>query len=228
MRCAVRPPEYLPRLAYCALGFVADRVVLADTLPYSRQSFQNRARIRTPNPGGKRSARAWQWLSVPLRSGAPGRPIHEVPIDAAAGWARRHEKALQFNYGTAPFFHHYAPQVAALWERPWERLADLTAESVEWTLQALGAPAALLRASALPGRPARVPALLRAAGADVLVTLPESAERDRAHAEAAGVRLQVVEVAEQPRRQNFEGFVPGLSALDLLMNYGSESAGLLQ
>lgn len=223
-RVAVRPPEYFPRLAYCALFFAADRFVVADTFPYSRQSYQNRTRVRTPRHGD----RAWQWLSVPLGAGALGRPIHAVQIDAGTDWARRHRKALQFNYGSAPFFEHYAPEVDDLLARPWPSLGDLTAATVMWAHRKLGAPSGLTLASSLPGSPATVPDVLRAARAQSLVTLGESAQRDAAHAEAAGLALGVLPFEEVPRRQNFEGFEPGMSVLDLLFNHGPKAAVVLR
>jgi hypothetical protein len=39
--------------------------------------------------------------------------------------------------------------------------------------------------------------------------------------------LDVLDFVERPRRQNFPGFEPGLSVLDLLMNYGPDAARLL-
>src|SRR5690606_15157503 len=48
MMTAVRPPEYFPRLEYAALLLAAERFVVADTFPFSRQGWQNRTRIRTP------------------------------------------------------------------------------------------------------------------------------------------------------------------------------------
>lgn len=223
MPTAVRPPEYFPRLAYCALFFAAERFVVADTLPYSRQSFQNRTRLRQPH-----GAPAWQWLSIPLQAGAPGQPIGEVAFDARTRWRQRHLRALQYDYGSAPFFGHYAPQVRQLLEQPWPTLGALTTATVAWVHRMLRAPSELLTASDLPGRPANVPALLRAVGAGRLVTLPESAEADRGHAAEAGVAVEVVAYEETPRRQNFEGFEPGCSVLDLLFNYGPEAAAVLQ
>lgn len=222
-RLAVRPPEYFPRLAYCALFFRSDRFVVADTFPYSRQSFQNRARLRTPSHAGK----AWQWLTVPTRSGTRDGPIREAaPADDR--WADQHRRALATNYRTAPYFDHYAPALFDLLGRPWPTLGALTAATVRWTHRSLRAPSHLMLASELPAAPADLAGVLRSVEPERLVTLPESAASDRATAEAVGVDVGVLRYVEQERRQNFPGFEPGLSALDLLMNYGPEAAGVLQ
>ena len=67
---AIRPPEYFPCLAYAALLLAVDCFVLADTFQYSRQSFQNRTKVRNPQ--------GWQWVSIPLKGGQHGRPICQV------------------------------------------------------------------------------------------------------------------------------------------------------
>lgn len=222
LRIAVRPPEYFPRLAYCALFFRSDRFVVADTLPYSRQSFQNRARIRTPTHAGK----AWQWLTVPTLAGTRAGAIRAVE-PAGDRWAAQHRRALATNYQTAPYYDHYAPALFDLLGQPWPTLGALTAATVRWAHRALRAPSDLVLASALPDAPRDLAAVLRGFGPDRLVTLPESAATDRASADAVGVEVEVLRYAERPRRQNFPGFEPGLSALDLLMNYGPEAAGTL-
>jgi hypothetical protein len=221
-RLAVRPPEYFPRLAYCALFFRTDRFVVADTFPYSRQSFQNRARIRTPSHGGK----GWQWMTIPVRSGTRDGPVAEA-VPAPERWAGQHQRALATNYSTAPYFDHYAPELFDFLSRSWPTLGALTAATVRWTHRALRAPSDLVLASSLPGETDDLPRVLQSTGADSLVTLPESADSDRASVEAVGIAVEVLRYTERPRRQNFPGFEPGLSALDLLMNYGPEAAGTL-
>ena len=63
---AIRPPEYFPRLSHVALMHYATHFVLADTMQYSRQSFQNRTRVRTREGSS--------WVSVPLKGGQHGSP----------------------------------------------------------------------------------------------------------------------------------------------------------
>jgi hypothetical protein len=223
MTVAVRPPEYLPRLAYAALGLHADLVVVADTFPYSRQGHQNRTRVRTPEPVAEGDPNAgWAWLTVPLAGGAVGRALGDVEV-VEGRWRDVHRKTLRHHYGSAPFYAHYAPELEALLAAPAPSLAAFTAPTVGWTLRALRAPARVALASDLPGAPVSLPEVLAAVGARELVTLPESAEGDRRQAEGAGVEVRVVPASEPPRRQNFPGFVPGCSALDLLLNYGPEA-----
>ena len=107
-KVVIRPPDYWPGIAYMALIDRADRVVLADTFQYSRQSFQNRARLRTPQ--------GWQWISIPLRGRQHGTPIREVMIWQRPAWLRKHLKALVYNYRGTPFFTYYEPALTDLFQ----------------------------------------------------------------------------------------------------------------
>ena len=211
---AVRPPELAPRLPYAALLLVADRFVLADTFPYSRQSGQSRTRIRT--------ASGALWLSVPRRHGGLGRPLDQTEV-VGTDWRRKHRAALRAAYGRAPFFEHVMPEWDAVLDTPGS-LADLAVASVRFTARWLRSGAEITRASALPGRPATLADVLGAVGAERLLTLPESAARDA----EAGVPVSVLAFAEAERRQAFPGFEPDLGVLDLLMNHGPASADVLR
>ncbi|MDX1548907.1 MAG: WbqC family protein [Rhodothermales bacterium] len=212
---AIRPPEYFPGLEYAALLLQAGAVVLADTFQYSRQSFQNRARLRTPD--------GWQWISVPLERGQHGAAIAGTRLREGTGWQRTHWKALVFNYGAAPFFDAYAPRLRPLFEQPWTLLGALTCATVAAVHALLEAPSRLVRASALDGAPADLPKVLAAAGGGPLLVPEAVAAVDAGHAAEAYALRCVPPVY----RQAFAGFEPGMSALDLLFNYGPEARRIL-
>jgi hypothetical protein len=220
---AVRPPEYFPRLEYAALLLAADRFVVADTFPFSRQAWQNRTRIRTPEEPG------WQWLTVPRRHTAPEAALFTLPPDDAAPWGRTHRRALRYNYGMAPFYEHYRQGLDALLARTWPSIGALAAATVAWTARQLHATVEVVCAADLPGAPETLPAVWEALGAPpALATLPESAERDAERLAGYGPRVRVLCFDERPRRQNFPGFVGDLGVLDLLLNYGPDAAALLR
>ena len=212
---AVRPPEFAPRLEWAALLLAADRVVLADTFPYSRQSGHSRTRVR--------AASGAQWLSVPRRHAGLGQPLDRVEV-AAGDWRRKHRAALQAAYGRAPFFEHVAPEWDAVLDTPGS-LADLSCASVAFAARWLRSGAEVVRASELPGRPAGLAEVVDEVGVERLLTLPESAERDAA---AVDVPVSVLAFEERPRAQAFPGFVAGLGVLDLFMVHGPASADVLR
>ncbi len=213
---AVRPPEYFPGLAYMALVQAADVFVMADTFRHSRRSMQSRGRLRTPQ--------GWQWISVPLKGGQRGRAIREVAVENRERWLVKHWRSFQYNYRTTPYFEYYEPQVAPFFERTWQQLGALSCASVELLHELLALPTRLVRASALPGRPDTVPAVLEQIEAGALMALPEAA----AHDAALVSDVEAFRFDAPMYRQNFDGFEAGLSAADLVFNYGPEAAALLR
>ncbi len=208
---AIRPPEYFPRLAYFALARHTDRFVVADTFQYSRQSYQNRTRILSPDGP--------MWLTVPLAGGQHGTPIQAVDLDMDGRWPQVHLKALQFNYGKAPFYAHYIAYVETLLLAPPATLGELTVQSVALLARLLGLDASFVLASALPGAPSGLVEVHRHFGEPPLVALYDTA----AHDNAATLGWH-----ERPRHQPFgNSFVPDCSALDALMMYGPHARDFL-
>ena len=207
----IRPPEYWPGLASAALMHAADIVVLADTFQYSRQSLQNRMRVRNPD--------GWQWVSVPLRAGQHGRPQSRTRIRPVPGWRKRHWKAILFNYSQSPYFDHYRDLVRALYRRDWTCLGELNAVTCRLVCEWLGGPAKLMTATELEDAPSSMKAILKHyPGTELLAPagIPEPYSAQRLY------------FAPPEYRQTFAGFVSGMTALDLIFNYGPESAGLLR
>ena len=212
---AVRPPEYFPRLRYMALMQAADCFVLADTFQYSRQSFQNRGKLRNPQ--------GWQWITVPLQSGQRGRSINDIEINTSGRWIEKHWRAFQYNYRSTPYFEYFEPDVEPFFETEWTTLGPLTCASVELVHELMGLSTTLVRASALDGAPDTLEGVLAAMERDDLLTPEAAAPHDREGVPGAEVfRFETPEY-----RQNFDGFEPGMSAVDVLFNYGPEARALL-
>ena len=174
-------PEYFPRPGSIVPLLRAERIVVRGDVQYSRQSWQNRTRIRNPD--------GWQWLTVPVETGQFGASINQTRIAYHDGWATRHIKGLRYNYSTTPFHAHYAPDIEALLEQRHATLGALTSASLKLFLSWLGHDPEWIHVTPdteAPDIPLLEPAI----------------------------------VDESPYRQNYTGFIPGMSALDILFNLG--------
>ncbi len=210
----VRPSEYWPRAEFFALMDAADVFVLADTFQYSRQSYQNRAKLRTPD--------GWQWISIPLKGRQHGLPISEVEIRGRHRWIGTHWRALHFNYRTTPFFDYYEHRLRCLIDTEWRMLSELTWASVGLTRDLLGIDTPLVRASQLEGKPSTLEGVLSRFKGEELVVPRESFGADERFASG------VLDFELLRYRQNFEGFERGMAAVDLLFNYGPESLPIIR
>jgi len=207
----IRPSEYWPNLASVALMQHADIVVLADTFQYSRQSLQNRMRIRNPD--------GWQWVTVPLKGGQHGLPQSHTRIRQVPGWRKRHWKAILFNYSQSAYFDHYRDSIEEVYHQEWTYLGGLNIAISRLIQQWLGASFILTASTEVVGIPCSVSDILdRYPNAQLLAPekIPEQHSTHRLY------------FSHPSYHQAFDGFVSGMTVLDLILNYGPESATLLR
>ncbi|MCY3999801.1 MAG: WbqC family protein [Bacteroidetes bacterium] len=210
-KIVIRPPEYWPGLASAALMLAADIIVMADTFQYSRQSFQNRMRVRNPD--------GWQWVSVPLKAGQHGRPQTRTIIRQVPGWRKRHWKAILFNYRQSPYFDYYMEFIQTLYRREWISLGELNITTSQFVYRWLGGSGILSSASELQGEPDTIEEIL-GYYPDAQLIAPEGVPEPKS--------THRLYFSPPDYRQTFTGSISGMTVLDLIFNYGPESAGILQ
>lgn len=215
---AIHQPEFLPWLGLIDKLRRCDTFVFLDCVQYEKNYFQNRNRIRA----------AWGpvWLTVPvLTKGRSSQTIRDVAIRGADAWPRRHWQSLVQHYRAAPFFERYFAGLRPLYEKPWERLADLNIAMIEWLAGAFGLSRRFVRASALDVTGKRSE-LLASICAAVGATEYLSGVSGRDYLDEsvfADVSVRYQDFQHPVYRQCYEPFVPMMSSLDLLFNAGPDA-----
>jgi len=199
----VLPPEYFPGFGLCIAMLDNPVCTVSSTFQYSRQTLQNRSRLRTPT--------GVQWLTVPLKSGQFGQSIGKTVIDNSVDWPAKHKKALRFNYATAPYYPHYIDEILEIILHPYKCLGELTVAATAWTHEKLGCPGRFAIDTAPDGREL-------VSGASDNSSSSATTRLDR-----SGDGFSI-----SPYRQNFPGFEPELSFLDLILNHGPSSSEILE
>lgn len=224
MRVAIHQPHYLPWLGYVAKWAAADVFVLLDTVPYEKNGFQNRNRIKTHDGA--------RWMTVPVRARL-GMTIRDVPIDAGQPWARRHLTAIEQAYAGSPYLAQYRSELASFYERTWTHLGSLAAANAEWLARTLGIATPVRLASELgvtaTDPTERLVELCRAVGGTTYLAGRDGvAYMDRDRMAAAGMAL-LQQRYEHPEYTQAHGpFVPFLSVLDLLLMHGDEALAIVR
>ena len=223
MRIAIHQPQYLPWLGYLDKLDCTDVFVLLDTVQFKKNEWQNRNRIRT--------AQGWQYLTVPVLHEFPQR-LDQVRINNQTDWRRKHQTALETHYRKAQHYDPYAPAFRDLYSRAWERLALLNIEVIRMLTEAFGITTRLVEASRFTARDdqtGRLVDLCKALGADrYLAGEGGRAYMNLAEFEAAGITVEFQEFAHPEYAQVYEPFITGMSAIDLLFNYGHDGIELLR
>lgn len=190
-----------------------DHFILANTFPYRQQSFQNRSKLRSPQ--------GWHWITVPVFGNRDGAPICDVKIKTGGRWREKHWRSFLYNYRTTMHFEFFEASFRPFFERSWGHLSPCTCRSVTLLAELFGLRTTVTRASELDGAPGSLPEVVRATDADTLVVPEEDSSASTALPSGVAVHTFIYE--HPTYRQNFESFEAGMSAADLVFNYGREA-----
>jgi hypothetical protein len=223
---AIHQPNFLPWLGFFHKMTLADVFILLDNVPFSKNSFQNRIKIK--------SAQGEQWLTVPvLTKGRFGQLTREVPINNATRWQKAHLAALRTNYRRAPYYKKVLARLGPLYRKTPARLAAFNQYLIEAVREQLELSAELVLASSLGVEGNGSELLLQLVQAvDGGLYLSGSSGRDYLDIsifQKAEIKVQFQQFQHPVYPQLYGDFIPRLSVIDLLMNVGpSEAVSYLQ
>lgn len=224
MLVTIHQPNYLPWSGFFHKMLLCEAFVFLDNVPFSKNSYQNRCRIKTKQ--------GITWLTVPvITSQHFNQATNEVQIDQRSRWATKHWRTIQQTYGRAPAFDFLAECLESAYLQDWKLLADLTIELITRIAKTLGYKGELVRASSLN---------VEGKQSDLLASVCQAMGASEYLSGPSGRNYLDEDVFRQRRiRVSYHTFVPaaypqvngefvgGLSIIDLLANCGPESRQLL-
>jgi hypothetical protein len=220
----VLQPGYLPWLGFFDKLRRCDIFVYYDDVQFDKHGYRNRNQLKSP--AGP------QWLTVPVRHKGLEKPrIVDVEIEKGAPWGRKHLQSIKQWYAKAPYLQRYVPELEELLLRPWERLADLDVAIADLMCRWFGIRTQIERSSELGiegGQSERLVNLCLHFGAERYLT--GNASKDYLEVDRFaphGIEVQWHDYQHPVYPQLHGEFVPNMSALDLLLNCGDESAAIL-
>jgi hypothetical protein len=225
---AIAQPTFLPWLGWYDLVDQVDLLILLDDVAFSKQSWQQRNRIRTPA--------GLSYLTVPVHtSGRLGQRICETKISGNL-FVQKILRTIAQNYARARHFDRYYPELCSVFEKSVvsESLSDLNCALIEWLALQLGVATRSVRSSRLGvggKRGAHVAMLCEHVGANSYISPPGAEDyliEDRTEFDERLIAVNI-HVYEHPvYRQCFEPFEPYASALDLLLNEGDLAGDIMR
>ncbi len=225
MRVAIHQPNFLPWLGYFYKMAQCDVFVLLDNVQYTKNSFINRNRIKTPQEA--------MWLTVPVKiKGRFGQLIKDVEITNKVDWRKKHLGTLETNYRKAEFFEPVFQSLKAIYFMgDWNNLCELNIRLLEWTLSLLKLEKKLVRASDLNVEGESTQLLInivKKLGGNIYLSGFGGAKyQEEELFKKAGVTLTYYAFEHPVYPQLWAGFVPNLSIIDLLFNCGPESLNVI-
>jgi len=241
MVVTIHQPHFLPWLGYLHRMAQADLFVVLDHVQFERghkASYQNRTRFRMHHRTAAGETCEARWMTVPVVQRSHDERILDKEIDnrgKGAKWRGSSTYAtLRHAYREAPFVAEYAPALKELFEAPWARLVDLNSAFLGFLREAFDIRTPLARSSELGVSGAKselIISICRAVGADTFLGGLGGTRRylDAAAFERAGIQVEWQDFRHPVYRQCGPApFMPGLTALDLLLNCGPASREILR
>jgi hypothetical protein len=231
MLVAIHQPHFVPWLGYLDRMMKADVFVILDHVQFERRNYQNRTMIRLEDEA--------RWLTVPVVQVSQKERIVEKRVDNTGiedsnrWWGTRTFQTLRYAYRKAPCFDPYAARLKSILESRWERLVDLDLAMLDFVREAFEIATPIVRSSTLEAQGQRSDLLLdicRRTGATAFFGGLGGSRQylDHAAFAAAGMGVAWQEFEHPVYPQCGEGFIPGLSSLDLLFNCGPRGAAVLR
>lgn len=198
---------YFAPVAYYALLFHEQDIVIEAHENYNKQSYRNRMFIGT-NQGPLA-------LSVNVEKGYETKcPIQEVRLSSHGDWLHQHEIALMSNYGSSPFYEYYIDDILEVLRSDEQTLFGLNEKIRERICELIGFSA-------------------KVRYSDQYLRNDSEKFRDLRNTlhPKKNILESVPEFVANPYYQVFgqkQTFMPNLSVLDLLFNLGPESILVLR
>lgn len=227
MRVAIHQPQYIPWLGYFDKIHQADIFVLLDDVQFKKNEWQNRNRIRNTNE--------WQWLTVPVCHKF-GQNINEVLVNNNGHWRQKHKNALWQNYQRAAYFRLYEGDLMDMYEKSWDKLVDINIAFIELCVRLLGIKTPIMRASRMDISSARTQRLVdicQCLGANRYLSGQDGPSyMDMSLFQQACIHVDVQhyqcpQYTQAPPDLHYNQFISHLSIIDLLLNHGPDSLGIL-
>jgi len=230
MRGAIMQPTYIPWLGYFAMIDDVDLFIFLDDVQLNKRSWQTRNRIKERD--GKELM-----LSIPLHTN--GRNTTRIcdAIFAEEGWYKKHLASISNIYGKCEFYHEVYALIEKVFLSGETCLSKFNISLIEAICKYLGIGAEMTASSSMGETVGSKDALLvnicRKAGIDTYLSARGSAayiEREKPGGafRDAGIRLEYQNYSHPVYTQQGDGFMPYMSVIDLLFNYGRKSLTIIR
>jgi len=214
----VHQPDFMPYLGFFDRLLKADIYVVFDNVQYVRSSrgWTSRDKIKTRN--------GTKWISVSTQKAPRDTAINKILLSKDDSWREDNLNLLRENYRKSPFYDEIMPYVVKLYGFHCERMMDFNLESIKMLMKLFDIQIDVVMASDLEPvgksntliidimKKLNCKKYLSGIGAkDYYV--PELYEE-------AGIEVIWQDFEHPIYKQQYDGFIPYLSSIDMLFNCG--------
>lgn len=217
MTVAIHQPNFIPWIGYFYKICRSDVFVILDDVQYTKNSFINRNKIKTPNGAN--------WLTMPVIAGKLSQAINETWYFEKNKNVQKIKKTVELNYRKSPFFDEYFVPFCNCLDFDAEQVAAFNANLLFWINSQLDINTEIVLTSALPGIEGsstdRLVAICKTLGGDRYLSGTGGANyQEEELFNANGISLTYSDFVHPVYNQVYGGFLPYMSVIDYLFNVG--------
>lgn len=221
----IHQPNYIPWLGFFAKIKKADYFVILDTVKYSKNSVINRNKIRTKYGSS--------YLTIPIGKKYHSSTIHDVKLPERNDWKEDHWKTIETNYKNSEFFSSYEYSLKKIYSKDYEYMWQINEELIIYLLNCFDIKTEIIKASELDinynlHKTDLLISIVKLVNASTYLSGPSGKnylEREKFIKEQ--IQLDFFRYDHPVYKQRFKGFIPNLSAIDILFNLGEKSKELI-
>lgn len=218
MKITIHQPQYLPWLPYFMKIDECDLFVVLDTVDFQKNGLQNRNQIKT--------GQGPLWLTVPVQQSL-GQKIIDTRTDNRSGWAAKHWKTIAQSYAKAAAFGDYEDHLLGLYSETWENLCAVNLAFLSHMMNWLDIRTPIVRSSEIS---------VSGSSSDLILSICKSVGAKTYLSGTGGAAYLKLEdfdragiavdfhtpppVSTYPQTFPKTGYLPNLSAIDIILNCG--------
>ena len=221
MKIVLTQPMYFPWIGLFEQVKLADLLIYYDDVQFSKGSFTNRVQLKNNSRNGIK------WMTLPLNKFKLGSKIDSIGVNHQANWRTEHLKLYEMCYKDAPFYLDGLAILEKLTKIDSNNLAEITISSMQLVLNYFGMPhKTILKSSDLGiygSNNNRVLEIVSHFNCSTYIT-GHGAKNYLNHElfEKNGIKVEYINYNKNIYSQQFDGFNPYVSVLDLIANTGKE------
>jgi hypothetical protein len=219
-------PNYLPWIGLFSKVMLTDCFVIMDTFKYTRHGITHRNKIRTNTGSG--------YLTIPISKEFATAKIKDVALPQDKAWQEIHWQSIYQNYVKTGFFKNYSNFFEKLYKQDFYYLWQINLDIIRYMLKSFEINVEIIMASDLNIDASLkhtdiIIAILKNIGVNTYLSGPSGRdylELEKFHQNNLNCRF--AQFKHPVYKQRYPGFVPNLSAIDLLFNIGPQSSHMIK
>lgn len=214
----IHQPDFLPYLGFFDRLCKADIYVVFDNVQYVRSSrgWTSRDKIKTKN-GEK-------WITVSTQKAPRDTKINQILLSSDTQWREQNVNLINENYKDSHYFKEIMPYIIELYQYPCQKMVDFNLKSIKMLMELFDINVDMLLASSLEvsGKSNElIINILKELGCYKYLSGVGAKDYYKPELyEKAGIEVIWQEFKHPVYPQQFSGFIPNLSSIDLLFNCG--------